>query len=90
MMSTPSVVRTMWGLFKYFAVPLSIVVPIAIIMILWDPFSELHPQVLWMFGLGCPVVLTVMYFRFRRCLRFLRKFGAWSRKQTAKNSIYNR
>ena len=83
MMRVPSLMRTKWRVFKYFAAPMSVLVPSAAIFYLWDSFVDSYPMMLWMLALAIPINLVILYGWARRYKSALREFDAKPTIETA-------
>ena len=87
MMRAPSLMRTKWRVFKYFAAPMSVLVPSAAIFYLWDSFVDSYPMMLWMLALGGPIGFAAMYLATWKAQRALKKFDAWSARKKSSRGL---
>ena len=87
MMRVPSLMRTKWRVFKYFAAPMSVLVPSAAIFYLWDSFVDSYPMMLWMLAFGGPIGFAVMYLATWKAQRTLKKFDAWSARKKSSRGL---
>ena len=87
MMRVPSLMRTKWRVFKYFAAPMSVLVPSAAIFYLWDSFVDSYPMMLWMLAFGGPIGFAVMYLATWKAQRTLKKFDTWSARKKSSRGL---
>ena len=87
MMRVPSLMRTKWRVFKYFAAPMSVLVPSAAIFYLWDSFVDSYPMMLWMLAFGGPIGFAAMYLATWKIQRALKKFDAWSARKKSSRGL---